>query len=85
MPDKREEIERNFAAFQEKLPELLQSHAGKFAVIRNQEIVDFFDTMADAAKFAARSFPDGMFSIQEVTERRIQLGFFSVALDNAPV
>jgi hypothetical protein len=85
MPDKREELERNFAAFQECLPELLQSHAGKFAVIRNKKIVDFFDTLADAAKFAARSYPDDMFSIQEVSERRIQLGFFSLAIGNAAV
>ena len=86
MPDKRvEEIERNFVEFQKLLPELLKTHAGKFAVLRNGKIIEFFDTFGDAAKFAFRSFKDEMFSVQEVTEKRIDLGFFSIAINNAAV
>ena len=80
-----DEVRANYESFRARLPELLESHAGKFAVIRHREIVDFFDTMADAAKFAAKMFPDHLYSVQEVTERQIELGFHSIALDNAAV
>jgi hypothetical protein len=82
---KTAEVRANFDVFQAKLPELLKTHAGKFAVLRHGEIVDFFDTMTDAARFGIRMFPDDMFSVQEVSERRIDLGFFSVAFNHATV
>jgi hypothetical protein len=46
-----QEIRRNFGAFRELLPELIKTHAGKFAVVRHGQIVEFFDTLSDAAKF----------------------------------
>ena len=82
---KSAEVATNFAAFQRKLPELLETHAGKFAVMRHGEVVDFFDTLTDAARFGTRTYSDDMFSVQEVTERRIELGLFSVALDYTTV
>ena len=82
---KQAEVRANFDAFQGKLPELLKTHAGKFVVLRNREIVDVFDTFADAAKFGTKMYADDMFSVQEVTERHIELGFFSVGIDNVTV
>lgn len=82
---KTAEVRANFAAFQSRLPELLKTHAGKFAVMRRGEIVEYFDTLTDAARFGARMYPDDMYSVQEVTDRRIELGLFSVALANAAV
>jgi hypothetical protein len=79
------EVKANFSAFQAKLSELVQTHAGKFAVIIHGEIIEFFDTIGDAAKFAAKMFEDDMYSVQEVTERKIELGFFAIALNHAPV
>jgi hypothetical protein len=38
---RKEEVERNFAAFLTKLPDLLQTHQGKFAIMHRQEIVEF--------------------------------------------
>jgi hypothetical protein len=82
---KTAEVAANFAVFQKQLPELLKTHAGKFAVMRHGHIIEYFDTLTDAARFGARMFSDDMFSVQEVTERKIDLGFFSVALDHASV
>lgn len=53
--------------------------------MRHGEVVEFFDTLSDAARFGARMFADEIFSVQEVAERRIDLGFFSVAIDHAPI
>src|SRR5436190_585073 len=38
---KQQEVDKNLEFFKERLPELLQTHRGKYALIRNQEIVGF--------------------------------------------
>lgn len=75
-----EEVTRNYTAFVQKLPEIVASHRGKFALMRNAEIVEFFDTAADAFRAGQKIFRDQPFSIQEVTDVPIDLGFFSHAV-----
>jgi hypothetical protein len=74
------EIDKNYEAFRQKLPELLVTHAGKFALMRDAEIVEFFDTVRDAFVTGQKLFSDQRFSVQEVTDAAIDLGFFSHAL-----
>lgn len=74
------EIEDNYHAFEKKLPDLLATHRGKFALMRKGEIVDFFDTPRDAFTTGQKLFEDGLFSVQEVIEVPIDLGFFSHAV-----
>lgn len=77
----RQEVERNYKVFEEKLPSLLASHRGKFALMRDGEIVEFFDTARDAYVTGLKLFEkDRLFSVQEVAETPIDLGFFSHAL-----
>jgi hypothetical protein len=77
----REQVERNYRAFAEKLPNLVASHQGKFALMRDGEIVEFFDTARDAFVAGQRLFEeDQLFSVQEVIETPVDLGFFSHAL-----
>ena len=73
----RAEVERNFAVFQGLLPELLKSHSDKFALMHDGRIVEFFDSFGDAFEFGTRTFKDGHFSVQEVTDRAAFLGPFS--------
>ena len=70
----------NYEAFKKLLPELLQSHAGKFALMRDGSIVNYFDTLADAAMAGVTQFGAGSFSVQEITSKEINLGFYSYAL-----
>lgn len=77
--DMEGQIEKNYKAFQEKLPSIMESHRGKFALMRDGEIVDFFDTARDAYIVGQKLYPDG-FSIQEIIETPVDLGFFSHAL-----
>jgi hypothetical protein len=79
------ELDRNYAAFQRRLPDLLESHTGQYAVMRHGDIIEFFDTMGDAAKFCGREYADGVFSIQEVTARRVDLGYYSHAMHHPAV
>lgn len=74
------EVDRNFAAFSKRLPELLQSHPGKYTVMHEGEVVDFFDSLGDAVKFGRAKFGDLNFSVQEVTRRDVTLGFHSYAV-----
>jgi hypothetical protein len=75
-----EQIDLNYQAFQQQLPTLVTSHPGKFALMRDGQIIEFFDTARDAYVAGQRLFEqDKLFSIQEVTETPVDLGFFSHA------
>ena len=76
------EVDENLEFFISELPKLSQSNAGKFALIRHRTITDFFSTPVDAAKAGTSLYRDGIFSIQQVTDVPIDLGFFSHAGHN---
>ena len=85
MTEREHQVRENYTVFKEHLPTLLSQRAGKFALMRDREIVEFFDTAGDAMKFGKLKFTDGLFSIQEVTGRVIDLGYFSHADPVSPV
>ena len=62
----REQIDKNYEAFSKRLPELLILHRGKFALMKDEQIVEFFDTARDAHAAGTKLYPDGLFSVQEV-------------------
>jgi hypothetical protein len=77
----RKQIEINYKAFQERLPSILAIFRGKFALMRDGRIVDFFDTARDAYIAGKSIFKDDqLFSVQEVVETPVDLGFFSHAM-----
>ena len=76
----QEQVRRNYEAFKGKLPGLVKSHPGKFALMRDGTIKEFFDTAHDAYIAGEQLFADGIFSVQEITELPVDLGFFSPAL-----
>lgn len=77
---KREsEIEKNLTFFLSEMPNIAV-HSGKFALIRHQKIVGYFDTPMDAVSAGNTAFNDGLFSIQQVTSANVDLGFYSYAL-----
>lgn len=76
---KQAEIDRNYEAFKNILPELMKNHVGQFVVMRYEKPVAFFDTTRDAMVYAVKTYEDGLFSVQEVTQKSIDLGWFSHA------
>ena len=76
------EIDENFEAFEEILPTIKDEHAGEFALMRKREIVNYFDSAADALKYAEAVYEDGLYSIQEVTDEMADLGYFSHAINS---
>ena len=82
---KDDEVRQNFDAFQNLLPDLVATHPGKFALLRHSKVVEFFDTPRDALIHGQSTYDDNLFSIQEVTERAVDLGWFSHAPTDAAV
>jgi hypothetical protein len=78
---RRAEVQANYAAFVVALPELLSHCAGKFAVLRNRKIVEVFDNFATALAYCAQSFPDRLFSIQEIEADPLYFGAVTYAAD----
>ena len=77
-PDRqRQEVDRNYDAFVRILGTILDDHRDQLALMRDGAIVGFYDTPRQALEAASGRFPDGVFSIQEVTDEPIDLGFWS--------
>ena len=71
------EVDANYEAFKRQLPQLLDRHAGAFALTKNREIVNFFDTRGDAIKIGNMLYDDRIFSVHEVSNEIVDLGIFS--------
>lgn len=78
--NRQDEVDRNFDEFQKLLPTLLATHLNQFALMRDGKIVAFYTTARDARATAEVMFNDGIYSIQQVTNQPVDLGFFSHAL-----
>ncbi len=74
------QVDRNFEAFQKALPELILTHAGKFAVLHDGKVVEFFDSLGDAVRYGHAKFSDLNFSVQQVRSQNVNLGFHTYAL-----
>ena len=74
---KEKEITQNYEVFLEKLPSLIDRHRGKYALMHSREIVGIYDTVRDAVQTGEIMYKDGMYSVQEVTDEAVDLGFQS--------
>lgn len=73
----QQEVDRNHKAFKKMLPELMQDHPGGFALLRDCGLVACFDTSRDAIEAGRTFFDDGIFSVQEIRARPVDLGWYS--------
>jgi len=78
--DQQKEVDANYKAFCELLPELMLSHAGKHALLHNRKVVEIFDTSNDAFKAAQLYLKDGHFSVQKISNEVAKLGWRGYAL-----
>ena len=73
----RLEVDRNYDVFMRMLGTLLRDHRDQLALMRDGKVVGFYKTPREALEAASKKFSDGIFSIQEVTDEPIDLGFWS--------
>jgi hypothetical protein len=76
---RRQEIERNFEAFEALLGSLLPANAGQFALMNNSSLIGVFPNAIEALTEGNERFGDGNFSVQRITNRPLDLGFLSYA------
>jgi hypothetical protein len=77
------EIDNNLAYFLRELPAIPALQKGKVALLRHQAITGYYDTVPDAINAGRQLYPDGIFSIQQVTNEPVNLGFYSYAVSLA--
>ena len=80
MDVQQKEVDANFEAFEKMLPAIMQTHAGKHALMKDCKVVEFFDTDLDAIRAGNKLFEDGVFSVQKVSREAVDLGFLSQIL-----
>ena len=81
---KSDEIDRNLEKFLEILPTLPGDLEGKWALLRHQSLIEFYDSAMDAQIAGNNRFDDRIFSIQPVKREAEDLRFFSYAVDPRP-
>jgi hypothetical protein len=59
------------------LPSILATYPSKFALLKDGKILGYYSTAHDAAVAGEAFIPDGLFSIQQVQDSAINLGFFT--------
>jgi len=79
------EIERNYQYFVTHVTALLPQHRGRYALLRHEGVIEIYDELIDAFVAGHSQFADGMFSIQEVTDVPLDLGFYSHADPQGPI
>lgn len=77
----QKEIDKNYDFFLKELPNIINLYNNKYALLKNAEIIDYFDTMDDAIKYAKIKFEDGLYSIQKVNETPVSLGYIGSFLN----
>ena len=65
-------MRQNFTALNEILPELLKTHAGMFALMRDGKIVQLFHSDSDATLHGETTFTDGIYSIFEISDQLVE-------------
>lgn len=76
----QKEVDRNYAAFSQMLPELTAEHGETFALMKGGRVLGFFKNAEEARTYAVASIEDGLYSIQFVSREPIDLGFFTFAV-----
>jgi hypothetical protein len=76
--DLQSEIDQNYEFFKQKLPDLMKDHRGRYALLHCKAVVGIYDTLRDAQTTGEKLFPDGVFSVQQITDVAVDLGFFSL-------
>ena len=65
----KELINKNYDFFKKALPQLMKEHPNKIAVVRNQKIIETFDTVEEADQFVIeKKYQTGTFLIQEIND-----------------
>ena len=76
----QEEVDRNYEVFKAMLPSIAPSHTDQFALMKDGKVLGYFSSAWDARTAGEAFVEDKLYSIQQVTDRPVDLGYFSHAV-----
>ena len=76
-------LELEIATYNAKLPELM-ANAGRFVLIKGEQVEGIYDTYADGLRAAYGKFPEGQFLLKRVAPTET-VSFFTRDLAVCPV
>lgn len=76
------EIEQNYQFFQSFVASLLPEKMGHYALLHGRTLIGVYPRVSEATTAGHDQFADGMFSVQKVTDKPLDLGFLSHASDD---
>jgi hypothetical protein len=74
----QEEVDANYEFFKAQLPQMIVTHLGQYVLLKNKTVIDYFDTLDDAKKYADSMYKDRLYSIQKVENAILNLGFLGI-------
>jgi len=72
-----DQVSDNFRAFEKLLPDLMRKAAGQFVLLHNGKPTGIFPSSLNAVHAGLEKFGEGDFSVQEITDKIEDLGFYS--------
>lgn len=73
----KREVDDNYDVFVRELAVHLPAHRDEYALMRHGKIIGFYKTPGDANRAGVEHFADDIYSIQEVTDEPLDLGFWT--------
>jgi hypothetical protein len=70
-------LEKELGYFEQHRSELLGRAKGKFALIKNEELIDTFDSQVDAIRAGYRQFGNEPFLVKQIAAVDVPLNFTS--------
>ncbi len=74
-----EEAKKNFAFYKTILTNLDERQHGKYLLLKDSKVIEYYDDIESANIAANSMFPDKLFSIQKVAQKPADLGFYRYA------
>lgn len=74
------QVRQNYEAFHEQLADLLAKHRGKYALMKDGQVVGIFGTAIEAYTAGQAQLGLGNFSMQKIVDEPADLGYFSHGL-----
>lgn len=80
-PVAESQLDRNQVAYEAIRPEMEDKHLGRVVLMHDGEVVEIYNDSGDAYKIGCEKYGLGKFSLVNVGEQPINLGFFTMYND----
>ncbi len=74
------EVDNNFVYFKTKLAELKRTHFKEFVLLHKEQVISFFESENDVISIGTKDYGEGCFSVQQVMDAKIDLGYQSYVI-----